>query len=147
MLIWLRMPVALALGTALCLAAPAVRAASAAAQVSVEVPAGKTRSVRVRNLPRGAVVSVWVRSSARLGIALVSAAQLKAKKPEALFRGVFDRSVTFRITVPQAGHYYLVLDNRRGGDAVKATATIRAEKSEPRPSAPSPPKDGKLDAT
>ena len=125
---WSRLPLALALGATLCFAPPAGRADSATLQVSVEVPAGKTRSLRVRNLPRGAVVSVRVEADARLGIALVSAAQLKSKKPQALLRGVLDRNMSFQLSVPEAGHYYLVLDNRRGDEPVRAKATVRAEK-------------------
>jgi hypothetical protein len=135
---WSRLPLALTLGAALCLAPPAGHAASATVQVSVEVPAGKTRSVRVSNLPRGAIVSVRVEANARLAVALVSAAQLKSKEPQALFRGVLDRSMSFQLGVPEAGHYYLVLDNRRGDEAVKAKATVRAEKPAATPAGKEP---------
>ncbi|MGE3569689.1 MAG: hypothetical protein AB7G71_01180 [Burkholderiales bacterium] len=119
-------------------ASPAGHGASA--QVSVEVPEGKTRSVRLRRLPREAVVAVSVRSSAALQVALVSAAQLKSQDPQALFRGALERRLTFQVVIQDAGDYYLVLDNRAGKAAVKVTATIRARKgaAAPRP-APKPP--------
>ena len=129
---------ALALGAALLFACAEVMAASGTAQVSIEVPDGKTRSVRLRNLPRGTVVAVKVSATGRLQIALISAAQLKSKRPEAVFRGALDRSIAFQVTLRESGDYYLVLDNRRGAAPVKARATIRAEKKSAAPQTPKP---------
>lgn len=123
-----RLALAAALGAGLLFAGAEAPAAGGTAQVSVEIPNGKTRTVRLRNLPQGTVVAVRVRAEAALQIALISAAQLKSKKPEALFRGALDRSITFQVVLPESGDYFLVLDNRRGAEPVKARATIRAEK-------------------
>jgi hypothetical protein len=119
----------LALGCAglLALAAPEGRAATTA-QVTVEVPAGKTRTIRLRKLPRGAVIAVSVVASGTLRLALISALQLKSDNPEALFRGALERRLSFRVVIPESSDYYLVLDNRRGKAPVKTTATVRAEK-------------------
>ena len=107
-------------------------------QVSLEVPDGKTRSVRLRNMPRGAAVAVKVSAAGKLQVVLISAAQLKSKRPEALFRGALDRSLSFRVLLPESGDYYLVLDNRRGAEPVKARATIRAERKSAAPPSPEP---------
>jgi len=80
------------------------------ARVSIEVPQGKTKTVRLRQLPRGAV----------------------------------DSKMSFKVEIPEASEYYLVLDNRRGAGPVKATATIRAERGAASPSRPPPAKGGKL---
>jgi hypothetical protein len=133
-----RLPFAAVLGAALALACTEIPAASGTAQVSVEIPAGKTRSVRLRNLPLGTIVAVRVRAAGSLQVALISAAQLKSKKPEALFRGALDRSITFQVVLPEPGDYYLVLDNRRGTEPIKARATIRAEKKSAAPPTPEP---------
>lgn len=137
----------LALGCAglLALAAPQGGAATTA-QVTVEVPEGKTRTIRLRKLPRGAVIGVSVAASGRLHVALVSALQLKSERPEALFRAALDRRLSFRVVIPESSDYYLVLDNRRGDAPVKTTATVRAEK-QASPAAPkAPPGQGaKLD--
>lgn len=119
----------LALGCAglLALAAPEGHAATTA-QVTVEVPEGKTRTIRLRKLPRGAVIAVSVVASGTLRIALISALQLKSDNPEALFRGALERRLSFRVVIPESSDYYLVLDNRRGKAPVKTTATVRAEK-------------------
>jgi hypothetical protein len=129
---------AAALGAALFLACAEVPAAGGTAQVSVEIPDGKTRTVRLRKLPRGTVVAVKVSAEGQLQIALISAVQLKSRKPEALFRGALDRSITFQVVLPESGDYYLVLDNRRGSEPIKARATIRAKKNSAAPRTPGP---------
>lgn len=109
------------------------------------MPPGKTKTVRLRKLPRGAVVGVAIRASGKLQVALVSAVQLKSSKPEALFRGALERRMAFKVVIPESSDYYLVLDNRGGTGPVQATATIRAERGTAKPPAPPPPKkDGKL---
>ena len=137
----------LALGCAALLACAAQPCVAAGAQLSIEVPQGKTKTVRLRQLPRGAVVGVAISVSGKLLIALVSAAQLKSPKPEPLFRGAVDSKMSFKVVIPEASDYFLVLDNRRGTEPVKATATIRAEKGAARPSEPPPRKGGKLNET
>jgi len=137
----------LALGCAVLLACAAPPAVAAAAQVSIEIPPGKTKTVRLRKLPRGTVVGIAVVASGKLRIALVSATQLKAKNPEALFRGALERRLSFRVVIPESSDYYLVLDNRRGTEPVKTTATISADKGAARPSKPPSGKDGKLKET
>jgi hypothetical protein len=134
----------LALGCSALLACAALPCAAAGAQVSIEVPQGKTKTVRLRQLPRGAVVGVAISVSGKLLVALVSAAQLKSTNPEPLFRGAVERRMSFKVVIPEASDYYLVLDNRRGTEPVKATATIRAEKGAASPSRPPPGKGGKL---
>lgn len=133
-----RLFLALALGTAALLNGAEARAAAGTAQVSIEIPAGKTKTVRLRNLPRGTHVTVRIDAGGKLGVALISGAQLKSRTPEALFRGVLDRRMTFQVAIPVSGHYFLILDNRRGSAAIKARATIQVERESTRPSAPAP---------
>ncbi len=111
--------------------APAV---AATAQVATEVPAGKTKTMRLRRLPRGAIVGVRIRSSGPLQVALVSATQLKNSDPRALFRGALERILTFKVVVPASSDYYLVLDNRRGTKAVQVETTVSAKKGAAIPS-------------
>lgn len=119
---------ALALGAALLLQGAPAGAAGGTAQVSMEIDAGKTKSVRLRNLPRGTDVTVRVDADGRLGVALISRAQLKSSSPQALFKGALDRRMTFQVSIPEPDHYYLVLDNRRGAEPIKARVTIRAQR-------------------
>jgi 3-dehydroquinate synthase class II len=118
---------ALALAAAGLLAGGEAWAAGGTAQVSVEVPEGKTKTIRLRNLPSGTSVAVRIEADGTLVVALVSGVQLKSRKPEALFRASLDRRMSFKVITQESSHYYLVLDNRRGSEAVKARATIRVE--------------------
>ena len=139
----------LALGCAAMLAARPATAATA--QVTLEVPQGKLKSVRLRHLPRGTLVGIGIRATGRLGIALVSATQLKSGKPRALFRAALDRKMTFKVAIPRSDDYYLVLDNRRGAEAVTVTATVQAVRGKdktPLPDEPAAPRrGGKFDET
>jgi hypothetical protein len=143
---------ALALCCALAGGAPSARAA--VAQVTIQVPAGKAKVVRLRNLPRGTQIGVLIDASGRLVVGLRSATQIKTKSADAVFRGALERKLTFEVSIPESDDYYLVLDNRRGAEPVKVTATIEAvarkkkapSKSQPQP-APGAPKGGKFDET
>ena len=139
----------LALGCVALLAAAPQRGLAATAQVSIEVPQGKVKSVRLRHLPRGTLVGIAISASGRLGVALVSAAQLKTGKPRALFRAVLERRMSFKVAIPESDDYYLVLDNRRGSAAVSVTATVRAVRGKKKaPAAPTiPDGGGRLDQT
>ena len=127
-----------------CAAPPAI---AASVQVSIEVPPGKLKSVRLRHMPRGTRLAVSVSASGRLSIALVSKAQLKSGHAVALFRGTLDEKLSFSLLIPESDDYYLVLDNRRGTGPVKTTATIRVQKGAAEPSRPRPGGDGKMNET
>jgi hypothetical protein len=113
---------------------------AADAAVSLEVPAGQSKSVRLRNLPSGTVLQVAIKSSGRLLVALVSARQLKSPegKPQPVFRGALERSLSFKVTVPETSDYFLVLNNVRGSETLSVQTAIRAERAaQPKP-APAP---------
>ena len=116
-----------ALLAALLLFSSAVLSADAA--FSVEVPAGKARTVRLRNLPAGTAMAVRVVSSGKLLIALVSEKQVRSREPDGaapMFRAVVERSLTFKVTIPETGNYFLVLSNRGGSRALSVQAQVRA---------------------
>jgi hypothetical protein len=124
----------------------ATGAASAAdAAVTVEVPAGKAKNIRLRNLPAGAM-AVRIVSSGKLLVALVSANQLRSPQPGSapLFRGMVERRITFKVAIPESGDYFLVLSNRGGAEALEVQAEIRAvaapRKPAPRDYSPRPEK-------
>ena len=74
------------------------------------------KAVRLRNLPKDAVMAVGVQSTGRIAISLLSEADYKKfpKVSEPVFAGSVERTLSFQIVIPDAGNYYLVLDNRRG---------------------------------
>jgi len=100
------------------------------------VPAGASKSVRLRGLPLGAVLMIRVTASGKLPVALVSAKQLKSPKPRALFRAIIDRKLSVKVVIPEGGDYYFVLNNRRGGEALEVETDIRAERGRAKPPAP-----------
>lgn len=111
------------------------------AQVSIDVPKGQVKTVRLMNVPLGTAVAVVLVSSGKLSVAFVSGTQLHEQRPRALFSGAFERKLSFKVVVPESSDYYLMLDNRRGEQDVSATAAIRALRSPTKP--PASPKSGK----
>lgn len=124
-----------ALAAALLVAGPPRAASAQSAQVSIDVPPGKVKTVRLRHLPLGTAVAVVVVASGKLRTALISASEIKSARPRALFSGAFERKLSFRVVIPETADYYLLLDNRRGTEPVSATAEIRAQRgaAKPRP--------------
>lgn len=131
----------LALATLAC--APGMAAAQGqSAEVSIGVPKGKVKSVRLRHLPSGTSLTVAVAASGRLRIAVVSAREVEAKSARArpLFSGTLERRMSFKLVIPETSDYYLVLDNRQGSDDVNATAALRAVRAPANPPSPGAPK-------
>jgi len=133
-----------ALLAALLLVASAAAVAADAA-VAVEVPAGGTKSIRLRNVPAGTTLAVAIQSTGTLTVALVSAKQIKTPEAGAqpLFRGVLERKLGFRVTIPERGDYYLVLSNRGGAELLEVRAEIRTVGAPKKP-APAPNERDKL---
>ena len=85
------------------------------AAVATDIAPGKSKSVRLRSLPQGAVVAVRVTS----------------------FRGVVQDKLSFRVTIPEADDYLLVLNNRAGQETLKVEVEMRASRGRSKP----PPRD------
>lgn len=114
-------------------------ALAADAALSVEVPAGKARTIRLRNLPGGASMAVAIVSSGRLLVAFVSEKQVRSQQPDSaapLFRAVVEHRLSFRVTIPEKGNYFLVLSNRGGSQTLSVQAEIRAVAPRRKPPAP-----------
>jgi hypothetical protein len=115
--------------------------------MTVTLDGGKWKAVRLRNLPKDAVVAVAVQSTGRIGISLLSERDYRAfpRPAEPVFAGSVDRTLSFTISIPDTGHYYVVLDNRRTGEAVKIKLELRARRGRSSPSpgpTPSPESPG-----
>jgi hypothetical protein len=120
---------------------------AAEAALSVEVPAGQFKRARLTNLPKDAILAVLVQTSAtgKLVVNLINerAFQNPAKPEEPVFIGTAERRLSFTVTIPETGNYFLVLDNRRGTEAQKVRLGIRAERgrsgTQPAPQLQQPP--------
>jgi hypothetical protein len=126
----------------LALEVAAGRARGAEVAMSVEVPAGQFRRARLPNLPKEAVLAVAVQTSAsgKLVLFLINerAYQRPPKPEEPIFIGSVERRLSFTVTIPETGTYFLVLDNRRGVEPQKIKLGIRAERGRPAPELPPP---------
>jgi hypothetical protein len=109
----------------------AASAAGADAAFAVEVAAGKSKNVRLRNVPGGATMAVRIVTTGKLLVGLVS-----LKGSRTLFRATVERKAAFRVSVPERGDYVLVLSNRGGTESVEVQAEIRATRGAPPKDAP-----------
>ena len=126
------------LGFALCVRTGPAAAAEAA--MSVELPAGKHKAVRLRNLPKGAIMAVAVQTSGPIAISLLSELDYRRfpKVEDPVFLATVERKLSFTVTVPATGNFYLVLDNRRAEDARKVKFLIRAQRGAQSPEGTKP---------
>ena len=123
---------------------PATGLAAKQVAMTVEVPAGQHRSLKLRNLVKDVVLAVVVQVPDKLGVSLVSEVDYRRypQPEEPVFVGVVEKQMSFTVSIPQNGDYFLVFDNRQGSAAQKAKFVVRAEqKSRPQsaPGTPAPP--------
>ena len=96
--------------------------------VSVTIPPGQWKTVRLRNLPRETVVDLALRCDGSLTVGLLNApdhAQFP-KVANPLFWGQAESKLGFSATIPQAGDYFVVLDNRGSTVPRQITMTTTA---------------------
>ena len=128
-----------------CLAA-APDALTARVSVQAEVAPSTWKTVRLRGLPRGGSLAVRVETSGPINVLLVHESEL-ARFPKPVrpaFAGSLDRRLAFKVTLPVAGTYYVVLDNRKGAEARSVKLLIEALRPRSRsPKAPARPKTEK----
>jgi len=112
----------------------------AAAQVkgpmtfTVEVPPGKWKTLRLRNVPSDALVAVEVQTNRDVVVAFVDGTEYKrypaVQRP--LFSGRVDKNISFSVTTPAAGDYFVVFDNLSGREPRTVTVKVRAARGKPR---------------
>lgn len=138
-----------AFAVALALFLLATAALAAKAELNAQVPEGKWKALRLRNLPKDAAIAVRVESSGPIRVIFLHQDELKRypKPVRPAFAGSAERNLTFQVRVPAAGNWYVILDNRKNTEARDVRILIDARG--PRRAAPKPkpkPAPG-LDAT
>jgi hypothetical protein len=126
----------------------AAGALAANAQLSTEVPAEKWRALRLKGLPKDGSVAIRVETSGPINVVFVHQDELerfpKPLRPQ--FSGHAERRLSFKISVPIAGNYYVILDNRKG-DASRAVRlfieALPARRPQPNPPKAPLPRDAK----
>lgn len=127
-----------AAGFALALLFAVTAAIAAKAELNAEVPQGQWKALRLRNLPSGASIAVRVESSGPIQVIFLHQDELKRypKPVRPAFAGSAERRLTFRVRVPAAGNWYVILDNRKGAEAREVRLLIEAVgPAKPRPKA------------
>jgi hypothetical protein len=90
------------------------------AELSAEVPAKKWRALRLKGLTQGASLRVRVETSGPIRVILAREDEVQ-RFPQGLnttFSGSAARRLNFSVSIPAAGTYYVILDNRKG-DAMR----------------------------
>ncbi len=102
---------------------------AAEAQLNSKVPASQWKAVRLKNLPEGTNLRVTVTASAGLVVYLLHERQLKRypKPINPTFKGTLETMLSFSVMIPDSGHYYLILDNRRGETERRVRIEIEAK--------------------
>lgn len=137
----LRRQVVAALGAGLVLLAGAgpVAAQQNQARLSVEIPPGKFKTLRLRNAPAEAQVALAVKSSSRIMVSVLneSDARTYPQTQEPLLTAPVEQAMSFSVTLPATGNYYVVFDNTRGTENAKVQMALRAARARA-PSQPAP---------
>jgi hypothetical protein len=118
----------------LSLVPPAAAQVGGPVTISVEVPPGKWKAVRLRNLPKGAVVAIRVQASGEIAVAFVDAGDYRRFPAVArpLFASRIEKQLSFSVAMPAVGDYFVVFDNRLGDESRAITVTIRATRAKPK---------------
>jgi hypothetical protein len=132
----------------LCGLAGAPDALAVKASMEAEVAPSTWKSIRLRGLPKNGSLAVRVQSTGPINVVLLHETEL-ARFPKPVrpaFAAALERRLSFKVTLPLAGTYYIVLDNRKGEQT--RTVKILFEALRPRaPKAPAKPNSGqKLEA-
>lgn len=112
---------------ALVLAVPAM-AREQSASVRAAVAAGETYTARLGSLPGSASLSVHLESDAPVAVFLLDERDYRGfpDLDAPLFEGRGSGEHRFSLRIPEAGDYFLVIDNREGGSGRTFTLAVTA---------------------
>lgn len=120
-----------------CVVSPATAQVKGPVTFTVKVDPGRWKALRIRNLPKDAVVGVGVQTDGEVGVAVVDGKQYRnyPAVQDPLFFGRVERRFSFSVTIPETGHYFVVLDNRAGQQPRTVTVRVQAARQKPPPPA------------
>ena len=114
----------------LCVSVPAAAQVNGPITLSVDVPSGKWKTVRLRNVPTGAIVAVEVQTSRDVIVAFVDGTEYRrypaVRRP--LFSGRVEKHISFSVTTSAAGDYFVVFDNLSGHESRAVTVKVLASR-------------------
>jgi hypothetical protein len=111
------------------------------ATLTATVPPGTHKTLRLRNLPKDAQIAVVVQANGRIKVVFLTEAdfRLYPNPQEPVFLAPVERKLSFALTMPEAGNYYVVFDNGKGTEERKVQMVIRAARGTPVAPDPSTP--------
>lgn len=120
------------LTTCLVLFACVALASGKEATVNLEVQGETWKSIRLKNLSKGAVVTFDMRTNGAITVLLVDNADHRHAPDfrEPLFSSLVNTKMSFTITIPSAGTFYVVLDNRLATVPRSIDLTVRTASEE-----------------
>ncbi len=110
------------------------------ARLTAEVPPGKFKTLRLRNVPAEAQVALAVKSSSRIVLSVLNEEDARRfpQVQEAILTAPVEQAMSFAVTIPTAGNYYVVFDNTKGTETAKVQMALRAARGA-RPQTPGSP--------
>lgn len=123
----------------------ALAAGAADAELAAEVPAEQWKALRLTGLTKNSSLAVRVETTGPIRVILArqDEAERFPKGVRPAFSGTAQRRLSFRLRLPSAGTYYVILDNREGDAARDVKLFIRAlpprPAQKPAPAAPAQP--------
>jgi len=111
-----------------CILCYSTQAAKGPVILNVTVPPGQWKALKLRNLPKGAFVAVKIESSSEITVAFVDTSDYQKlphpKRP--LMLGKVEKRLTFSVSIPAAGNYFVVLTNHRSRGPQEVRLTVSA---------------------
>jgi hypothetical protein len=106
-------------------------AAERLAAADLEIPPGKWKSIRLKDLPKDANIAVHVASSGEILVVFLNSTNYRrfSEAPRPLFSGRAEKQLSFSFSIPEKGDYYVVLDNRTGQEPRAVKVTVRAARA------------------
>jgi hypothetical protein len=106
-------------------------AASGPVAVTVDIQAGDSKAIRLRNLPQNAVVAVKVESDGEIIVVMLDTPNYLnfSGNHRSLFVAKVQNRLAFSVTIPATDNYYIVLDNRTGGRSRSVKVMVNAAPS------------------
>ncbi|MDL1982984.1 MAG: DUF1883 domain-containing protein [Deltaproteobacteria bacterium] len=100
--------------------------------VNTDVLSGSWKAIRLKNLPKDAVVALEIKSDGEIMVVLVDSNDYQSfpNTSRPLFLGRVEKKLSFSVSIPESGHYYVILDNRTGRRKRAITVTAAAARGE-----------------
>jgi len=116
-----------------CVSGPVAAQVNGPITFSLDVPSGKWKTLRLRNVATGVIIAVEVQTSRDVVVALLVGTEYRrypaVQRP--LFSGRVEKHISFSVTTEAAGDYFVVFDNLSGHETRAVTVKVLASHGKP----------------